>query len=84
MNTFDKNMEKLFDVTPIEPKEQPLVPIEEKSETESLELKQDLVDAYNNRPLKFKINRIKGITDLTGHKVRGSSGWKIEISIPLN
>mgnify|MGYP003341074088 CR=1 FL=1 len=45
---------------------------------------QDLVDAYNNRPLKFKINRIKGITDLTGHKVRGSSGWKIEISIPLN
>lgn len=48
MNTFDKNMEKIFDVVPVEPKEQPLVvPQESQSPTESLELKQDLVDAYD-------------------------------------
>lgn len=48
MSTFDKNMEKIFDVTPVEPKEQPLVPQkEESSPVDSLELKQDLVDAYD-------------------------------------
>ena len=31
MNTFDKNMEKLFDVTPVEQKEKPLVPVATKS-----------------------------------------------------
>ena len=49
MNNFDKNMEKIFDVTPVEPKEQPLVPTntESKSALENLDLKQDLVDAYD-------------------------------------
>lgn len=46
MSTFDKNMEKIFDVTPVEPKEQPLVPIENKSPVDNLDLKQDLVDSY--------------------------------------
>ena len=46
MNTFDKNMEKIFDVTPIEPKEKPLVPTEPKSALENIDLKQDLVDDY--------------------------------------
>lgn len=46
MNTFDKNMEKIFDVTPIEPKEQPLVPVENKSPVDNLDLKQDLADSY--------------------------------------
>jgi hypothetical protein len=46
MNTFDKNMEKIFDVTPVEPKEQPLVPVEPKSPVDSLDLKQDLADSY--------------------------------------
>ena len=46
MNTFDKNMEKIFDVTPVEPKEQPLVPVEPKSPIDNLDLKQDLVDSY--------------------------------------
>jgi hypothetical protein len=46
MNTFDKNMEKLFDVTPVEQVEKPLVPIEPKSPVDSLDLKQDLVDSY--------------------------------------
>ena len=46
MNTFDKNMEKIFDVTPVEPKEQPLVPVEPTSPVDKLDLKQDLVDSY--------------------------------------
>jgi hypothetical protein len=46
MNTFDKNMEKIFDVTPMEPKEQPLVSSEPKSPIDNLDLKQDLVDSY--------------------------------------
>ena len=46
MNTFDKNMEKIFDVTPIEPAEaKPLVPVE-KNPVDKLDLKQDLVDSY--------------------------------------
>ncbi len=45
MNTFDKNMEKIFDVTPVESKEKPLVPIN-RDNSENLDLKQDLVDAY--------------------------------------
>ena len=40
-------MEKLFDVVPVEPKQQPLVVQEPQSPVESLELKQDLVDAYD-------------------------------------
>lgn len=45
MNTFDKNMEKIFDVTPVESTEnKPLVPV--KNETEEIDLKQDLADAY--------------------------------------
>jgi len=46
MNTFDKNMEKIFDVTPVEPKEKFLVPTESKPVVEGLDLKQDLKDAY--------------------------------------
>lgn len=45
MNQFDKNMEKIFDVTPVEIKEKPLVPIN-RDNSENLDLKQDLVDAY--------------------------------------
>ncbi len=45
MNQFDKNMEKIFDVTPVESKEKPLVPIN-RDNSENLDLKQDLVDAY--------------------------------------
>jgi uncharacterized protein YicC (UPF0701 family) len=45
MNQFDKNMEKIFDVTPVETKEKPLVPIN-RDNSENLDLKQDLVDAY--------------------------------------
>jgi uncharacterized protein YicC (UPF0701 family) len=45
MNTFDKNMEKIFDVTPVESTEnKSLVPI--KNESEEIDLKQDLADAY--------------------------------------
>lgn len=48
MNTFDKNMEKLFDVTPVEPKEKPLVVQQDTSNpVNELELKQDLSDAYD-------------------------------------
>jgi predicted nucleic acid-binding Zn-ribbon protein len=46
MNTFDKNMEKIFDVAPVEQKEQPLVPISKSAVNES-DLKQDLKDAYD-------------------------------------
>ena len=41
MNTFDKNMEKIFDVAPVEQKEQPLVPVSKPAVNES-DLKQDL------------------------------------------
>ena len=46
MNTFDKNMEKIFDVTPVEIEPKPLVPVEPKSPIDNLDLKQDLVDSY--------------------------------------
>lgn len=46
MNTFDKNMEKIFDVTPVEEEKKPLVPVTNKSPTDDLDLKTDLVDAY--------------------------------------
>jgi len=46
MNTFDKNMEKIFDVTPVEEEKKPLVPTVNKSPTDDLDLKTDLVDAY--------------------------------------
>jgi hypothetical protein len=45
MNTFDKNMEKLFDVTPVEQEAKPLVPVVPKTE-EGPDLKGDLEDAY--------------------------------------
>ena len=45
MNTFDKNMEKIFDVTPVEEKKQPLIPIK-REEDYGLNLKEDLKDAY--------------------------------------
>jgi hypothetical protein len=44
MNTFDKNMEKIFDVTPVEQKEFELTKTKESNE--NLDLKQDLNDAY--------------------------------------
>ena len=46
MNTFDKNMEKIFDVTPVETEPKSLVPVEPKSPIDNLDLKQDLVDSY--------------------------------------
>ena len=46
MDTFDKKMEKIFDVTPVEPLAKPLVPVEPKSIVDELDLKTDLVDAY--------------------------------------
>jgi uncharacterized protein YicC (UPF0701 family) len=47
MNTFDKNMEKIFDVSPVENNPKPLVTIEKKESTVGdLDLKQDLVDSY--------------------------------------
>ena len=45
MNTFDKNMEKIFDVTPVQEESKPLVPVT-KEPTDSIDLKTDLVDAY--------------------------------------
>lgn len=45
MNTFDKNMEKLFDVTPVEQEIKPLLPVVVKNE-EGPDLKTDLQDAY--------------------------------------
>lgn len=50
MNTFDKNMEKLFDVTPVEQEPKPLVPVnspDTPSPIEGADLKQDLGDAYD-------------------------------------
>jgi hypothetical protein len=44
MNTFDKNMEQIFDVAPIE--EKPLVPIVEDKPSVSDDLEEDLNDAY--------------------------------------
>ena len=46
MNTFEKNMEKIFDVTPVETEPKPLVSVEPKSPVDNLDLKQDLVDSY--------------------------------------
>jgi len=45
MNTFNKNMEQIFDVTPIEEQKKTLLPTLEKSTGEP-DLKEDLVDAY--------------------------------------
>lgn len=45
MNTFDKNMEKIFDVTPVQEEKKPLVPVT-KEPIDSIDLKTDLVDAY--------------------------------------
>jgi uncharacterized protein YicC (UPF0701 family) len=46
MNTFDKNMEKIFDVTPVQEEKKPLVPVVNKLSTDDIDLKTDLVDAY--------------------------------------
>jgi hypothetical protein len=45
MSTFDKNMEKLFDVTPVEQEVKTLLPAVSKSE-DGPDLKNDLEDAY--------------------------------------
>jgi uncharacterized protein YukE len=49
MNTFDKNMEKIFDVTPVENPQYNITSDERKMEMPSNmpDLKQDLVDAYD-------------------------------------
>jgi len=46
MNTFDKNMEKLFDVTPVEQEAKPLVPVVTTPVEDGPDLKTDLHDAY--------------------------------------
>lgn len=45
MSTFDKNMEKIFDVTPVETTK-PLLPVRTAPAVEDSELKEDLKDAY--------------------------------------
>ena len=45
MNDFNKNMEKIFDVTPVVKEDKPLVPVKDSTD-EPIELKQDLKDAY--------------------------------------
>ena len=45
MNTFDKNMEKIFDVTPVPEEKKPLVPVT-KEPMDNIDLKTDLIDAY--------------------------------------
>jgi len=45
MTEFNKNMEKIFDVTPVTKEEKPLVLAKEPTD-EPIELKQDLKDAY--------------------------------------
>jgi uncharacterized protein YicC (UPF0701 family) len=45
MNTFDKNMEKIFDVTPVPEEKKPLVSVT-KEPIDNIDLKTDLVDAY--------------------------------------
>ena len=50
MNTFDKNMEKIFDVTPVENPQYNITSDERKMEVLPInapDLKQDLVDAYD-------------------------------------
>jgi hypothetical protein len=46
MTTFDKNMEKLFDVTPVQQEPKPLVPVIKNTSVDGTDLKNDLVDAY--------------------------------------
>lgn len=46
MNTFDKNMEKLFDVTPVQQEPKPLVPVVKAAPVDGVDLKNDLEDAY--------------------------------------
>ena len=46
MNNFDKNMEKLFDVTPVQQEPKPLVTITKNTPVDGPDLKNDLVDAY--------------------------------------
>jgi hypothetical protein len=46
MNTFDKNMEKLFDVTPVEQQPKSLLPAVKATTEDGPDLKNDLKDAY--------------------------------------
>lgn len=46
MNTFDKNMEKLFDVTPVEQQPKSLLPAVKTTSEDGPDLKTDLADAY--------------------------------------
>jgi hypothetical protein len=46
MNTFDKNMEKLFDVTPVEQQPKSLLPAVKTTTDDGPDLKNDLKDAY--------------------------------------
>jgi hypothetical protein len=46
MSTFDKNMEKLFDVTPVQQEPKPLVPVAKTTPVDGPDLKNDLEDAY--------------------------------------
>lgn len=46
MNTFDKNMEKIFDVMPTEQKTEILPAVTNNQQTENPDLKEDLADAY--------------------------------------
>jgi len=46
MSTFDKNMEKLFDVTPVEQETKPLLPVVTTPVEDGPDLKTDLHDAY--------------------------------------
>jgi len=46
MNTFDKNMEKLFDVTTVVQEPKSLVPVVKDTPVDGPDLKTDLVDAY--------------------------------------
>jgi hypothetical protein len=46
MNTFDKNMEKIFDVMPTEQKTEILPALTENQSVSNSDLKEDLADAY--------------------------------------
>jgi hypothetical protein len=46
MNTFDKNMEKLFDVTPVSQEPKSLLPAVKTTTDDGPDLKNDLKDAY--------------------------------------
>jgi hypothetical protein len=47
MSTFDKNMEKIFEVTTVEPVETPNLPMVKSTIVDEPDLKTDLIDAYD-------------------------------------